>query len=228
LYLLVPLIGVAAILFYLAGNVPTGKIDQSLSANGIEVATDGEIIGGKGASASYLLLFSARQIVTLSMALAMQCVIIDVVALQTRFFLRTVGPVITLMIVQSKGWPHIIFWWSIWNFALNYGKGAFAHHWAFYQDWIDLFNATNPSGSITTNVWYRKCLVIGVSVSLVVTVKRFLVGLHLGRKQFSHFGEQLAKVMNKMFLLSEVAALAKYMEKTKGSEEKKPMSIPAE
>jgi len=228
LYLLVPLIGVAAILFYLAGNVPTGKIDQSLSANGIQVATDGEIIDEKGASASYSLLFSARQIVTLSMALAMQCVIIDVVALQTRFFLRTVGPVITLMIVQSKGWPHIVFWWSIWNFAMNYGKGAFAHHWAFYQDWIDLFNAANPSGSIPTNEWYKRCLVIGVSVSLVVTVKRFLVGLHLGRKQFSHFGEQLAKVMNKMFLLSEVAALGKYLEKTKGSEDKKPMSIPAE
>lgn len=133
LYLLVPLISIAAILFYFAGNVPTGK-------NG-----DGGGAAEQGASASYILFFCARQIITLSMALAMQCVIIDIIALQTRFFLRTVGPVITLLIVQSKGWPHIVFWWTIFNYAMNFGDGGFAHHWLFYQDLIDLFNSTNPS-----------------------------------------------------------------------------------
>jgi len=232
LYLLVPLISIAAILFYLADNVPTGK-NGGTSGSGVvvnddeEVIVDGILVVQDRASASYILLFCARQIITLSMALALQCVIIDIIALRTRLFLRTVGPVITLLIVQSKGWPHILFWWSVANLAMNYGDGAFAHHWGFYQDWIDLFNERNPSGSITSNAWYEKCLVIGVSVSVVVAIKRFLVGLYLGRKQFSHYGEQLAKVMNKMLVVSEVAALARFIEKAKNSDHK-PMSIPSE
>lgn len=60
----------------------------------------------------------------------------------------------------------------------------------------------------------------------MVAIKRFLVGLHLGRKQFMHHGEQLAKVMNKMLVVSEVAALAKYLEKAAGSEHKP--AIPSE
>jgi len=221
LYLLIPLIGVAAILFYLAGNVPTGTNDSE------ERVDDDEEIEEKGASASYILLFTARLIITLSLALAIQFLVIDVVALQTRFFLRTVGPVITLLIVQSKGWPHIVFWWVILNFSMNYGDHAFAHHWAFYQDFVDLFNSTNPSGAITYSDWYRRCLVIGISVSIVVTIKRFLLGLYLGRKQFSHYGELLGKVLNKMLLVSEVARLAKFIEKT-AKTENTPVVMPSE
>ena len=221
LYLLIPLIGVAAILFYLADNVPTGKND------GENPVDDDTVVEEKGASASYILLFTARLTITLSLALAIQFLVIDVVALQTRFFLRTVGPVITLLIVQSKGWPHIVFWWVIANFSMNYGDGAFAHHWAFYQNFVDLFNSTNPSGAITYSDWYRRCLVVGISVSIVVTIKRFLIGLYLGRKQFSHYGELLGKVLNKMLLVSEVARLAKFIEKTAKTEDK-PAAMPSE
>lgn len=48
-----------------------------------------------------------------------------------------------------------------------------------------------------------------VIVSFVTALKRFLVGLYLGRQTFHHFGAQLAKVMNKMVLIAEVATISK-------------------
>ena len=90
LYIVVPLTGIAAILFYLSGNPSTG------------VSPDGS--PGSKASASWWLLFTVRQVVTLSMALAMQGLIIDFLSLGTKTMLRLTGPVLTLLIVQSKGW----------------------------------------------------------------------------------------------------------------------------
>jgi hypothetical protein len=200
----VPLTGIAAILFYFFDNPPTGKNK--------DYGDDDE---STEASASYILLFCCRQIITFSTALALQGFVIDFLALNTRVLLRTVGPVLTLMIVQSKGWPHILFWWTILDFGMLSGTSAFADHWLFYQDAINLFNATNPSGNIANNEWYLKCLAVGLSLSLVVAVKRFLIGIYLGRQQYSHYGGQLAKVMGKMFLVSEVASLARHLEKSR-------------
>lgn len=62
--------------------------------------------------------------------------------------------------------------------------------------------------------WNRRILLMMVTVSLAVAAKRFLMGLYLGRKTFHHFGGQLAKVMNKMVLIAEVAQLSKRLQKS--------------
>jgi hypothetical protein len=67
-----------------------------------------------------------------------------------------------------------------------------------------------------------RVLIIGIAVSLAVALKRFAVGLYLGRQTFGHYGEQLAEVMNNMLLIGEVAQLAKKIDRSlrirKGSE----------
>lgn len=114
LYVIIPLTGIAAILYYLVNNPPTG------------ISQDGS--SGSKASTSWWLLFVARQVITFSLALLMQLLLIDFLALGTRIVLRLCGPILTLLIVQSKGYPFVIFWWSIFDFSMLYG-GEFARHW---------------------------------------------------------------------------------------------------
>jgi hypothetical protein len=175
LYLMFPALGIAAILYYFCENPPTGKGGDKDSSKA-------------GASASWWLLFMCvRQVITFSLALGMQGVMIDFLSLGSRVMLRLVGPVITLLIVTAKGWPFIVFWWAIFDFAMLHGEGAFAKHWAFWQDAIDMFNSNNPSGNIVNNEWNTRVLSIAISVSVVVAVKRFVVGLYLGRQTFCKF-----------------------------------------
>ena len=202
LYFVIPLVGIAAILYYFAENPPTGHRDEETSATDTERA-----------SASYILLFCCRQLVTFSLAFATQVFIIDFIALNTRIMLNLVGPVLTLLVVQSKGWPFMLLWWSIYDFALLAGDYPFTHHWVYFQSTIGLFSEDNPSGQLVDNEWYWRALTIATSISLVVSVKRFLVGLYLGRATFAHYGKPLAKVMSKMLLVGEVASFAKDVER---------------
>jgi hypothetical protein len=93
-YVTCPLTGTASILFYLAGNPPTGKSE------------DGD--PGPNPSASWWLLFVVRQVVTFSIGLGLQSLFIDILCVGTRFMVHILGPVLTLLIVQSKGWPFVL------------------------------------------------------------------------------------------------------------------------
>ena len=48
----------------------------------------------------------------------------------------------------------------------------------------------------------RRILLTAITVSAVVAVKRFVVGLWFGRQTFNNFGQDLAKVMKQMVLVS--------------------------
>jgi hypothetical protein len=58
---------------------------------------------GAGASVSWWLLFILRQTITFSMAMLTQAFMIDYLTLGCQFVLRCFGPLITLLMVQSKG-----------------------------------------------------------------------------------------------------------------------------
>jgi hypothetical protein len=125
LFVMVPATGIASILFYLAGNPPCNfETCTKADSNGI-FNNDYHI-----ASASWWLLFiCCRQVVTFSMARAMESFTIDYVAIRTRWAVRFFGPYVTLCIVQSKGWPCTLFFWAFFDFVLLYGDNRFANHW---------------------------------------------------------------------------------------------------
>jgi hypothetical protein len=211
IYLVLPLVGIAAILFHVADNPPTGK---------------GPDFETTIPSAAWWLLFIVRQVCTFSLAKMMETFIVDFLSLQTQFTLRVFGPVVTLLVVQSKGWPFMMTMWGIWDFALLAGDHSFARHWLYWQDVWGLFNEKNPAGDVASSLAYFRILAVAVSVGCVVSVKRLAVGLYLGRQTFSNFSTQLGQVMNKMLLVSEVAVLAKDIElKSWNQEEKKARGI---
>lgn len=175
LYLMLPATGIAMILYYFCENPPTGKGGESADVNNPE---------GKASVSWWLVFMCVRQVITFSLALGMQGILIDFLCLGSRVMLRLAGPLLTLMIVQSKGWPHVAFWWAIFDFTMLHGDGAFAKHWAFWQEWIDVFNENNPSGHIVDNEWNTRILTITICVSVVASMKRFVIGLYLGRQTF--------------------------------------------
>ncbi|CAJ1888982.1 unnamed protein product [Cylindrotheca closterium] len=189
--LLLVLTAIAAILYYFAGN---------------PVAMEGQ------ASVSWYLLFCARQVITLSLALASQVIIIDFLCVSTKFLLRLMGQYLTLLLIMSKGWPFVTFMWSLYNFAMLYGNRPFSKHWGFFLS-IGLVNESNPSGDVVQSVWNGKVLFIALFLSIATTLKRFIVGLYLGRQTFGHYGPKLATVMQKMLVVSKVGYLAKKLEK---------------
>jgi hypothetical protein len=69
------------------------------------------------------------QIITLSFAGLTEDIIVDFFAIRTSIGVRSLGPFVTLFLVQSKGWPFILFFWSLYDLALLYGGHSFADHW---------------------------------------------------------------------------------------------------
>ena len=100
------------------------------------------------------MLFFVRQVFILLCVKSGEILTIDILALRTPLFLRTVGSFATLMIVQARGWPYVLTFWSLSDFCFLFGNHAFARHWLFWQDWIDLFNESNPAGSFLHSVLY--------------------------------------------------------------------------
>jgi hypothetical protein len=126
-----------------------------------------------------------RQIITLSIALLLQLVIVDFLSVGTRATLRVFGPVMTLLIVQSRGWPFVFFWWSILDFAFIQEDRERSRHWLFWQNYVGLFNSDNPSGNMVNDPIYTRILILTAVISVLVAIKRFAVGLWLSRNTFS-------------------------------------------
>ena len=103
LYVLVPLLGISGILFYWGGN-PVGPMNGSWS---------------------WWLIFVARILICLVLSQLTQFIIIDFICLETQIAVRFIGRLFTLMAVQSKGWPVLSIFWSMWQFILLHGSPTY-------------------------------------------------------------------------------------------------------
>lgn len=124
LWIILPAVTIAGILFYLAGNPPTGRVDLNATAWNDELTNlDGNPIDPGKASASYWLLYiCVRKLVTFSLAQAAQLFIIDFMCLGRRWASQYLGPITTLLIVQSRGWPFLLTFWCVFDLGMNSGK----------------------------------------------------------------------------------------------------------
>jgi hypothetical protein len=229
-YLIFPATSIAAVLFDIFSN-PRMKVGYNLDNDSYP-------------SVSWFILFlCVRQAITFSLARANEMLMIDLVALKTRLMIRVVGPLITLVVVQSKGWQFMLTWWAIYDLCMLSGDGKFANHWMSYQDVVELFNDTNPSGNIPNSYWNFRILYVALILGLIVALKTFFMILvadsivsmkrqllslqpqrhphHLFRVVFAAiYGSKLAAVIHKMIVISQVAvaALARQLE-SEGSDQ---------
>ena len=103
-FLILPALGISTLLFYVFENPHTGVNESDGDAlENIETQSPSK---NEAASVSWWLLFLfVRQVITLSMALVTQAILIDFLVIGSWMFLRFFGPVFTLLMAQSKGWP---------------------------------------------------------------------------------------------------------------------------
>ncbi len=104
LYLALPSLGTAAILFYLVGNPPTGVLaNNGNPIDGKLLNTNGEIVDPNVTSVSFYLVFAGvRQVVTFTLAMGTQLVLIDFLAID-RGYLFKLGSRLPLFIMQARG-----------------------------------------------------------------------------------------------------------------------------
>ena len=170
---------------FVAGDVNATLAPTPKPGSLDEAVQDFLVCPGLGASVSWWFLFlGVRQVLTFTLALVTQSIVIDYMALSSRLFLDWLGPIVTLLVVQSKGWPFILVTWAAFDLILLSGDRDFAHHWGFWQDWIGLFNEDNPSGNVVSNDWNFTILVNAILIGCAVAGKRLVVGLFLGRQTF--------------------------------------------
>jgi hypothetical protein len=189
LYLWIPSAAAACILWYFFDNAPTGKgpfaTGSAAAINSTAVDTHPVAKIQQKASISWWIIFIAfREVGILIMSKCVEAVIVDFLAIQTRAILRSLGPVITLLLVQSKGWPFLLSCWGVLNFLLVAGDKHFNRHWLFFQHFWGLLNENNPSGDVTNTLWFKRICAIASSVGAAVAAKRVAVGIYLGRQTF--------------------------------------------
>ncbi|KAL7557212.1 hypothetical protein ACA910_001280 [Epithemia clementina (nom. ined.)] len=201
--LVLPSMAAAVILFYFVDNPPTGRC-----TNNTTCGLDSQ--GNPEASISWWFLFlGVRQVITWLLARASDVFFFDWLVLQHPRLIRLLGPKISLIIIQSKGWPSVIFWWALWDVMILQGKGEFNRHWLYWQNEIKVFTAENPSGDIPNSDTYRDVLITMFVVAVAVSIKRYFIGLHLGRRLYLRFNDRLIVLMEEIALISELALWAR-------------------
>ena len=78
----------------------------------------------------------------------------------------------------------VLIFWGIYDLILLAGPSRLANHWGYWQDYVGLFNAENPSGNVTGNALYLQILQVAIGVGVAVSLKRLAVGMFLGRQTF--------------------------------------------
>lgn len=174
LYVFLPTIGTSMLIFHAFGN-------PRITVGCLTVKDHPDPCPSLSWFLNFLLI---RQFIAYSLARATEILIIDFVALKTNLFLRVLGPIPTLMFVQSKGWPFHLSSWAFYSMILNSGANKFARHWLFYQHGLRLFNDNNPAGDIPNSWLNYRILQLAFVFGGVIGVKRFLVGLYLGKRTY--------------------------------------------
>ena len=191
-----PLMGLAYVFYYYLGN-PSVPMDFLSNTNSV---------------AWYALLIT-RWLVTWTLARCTQYWLI-VATLRTRIMTICTGPFVTLMAMQSIGWPFVCLSWGLWNLVLVYGNHTFCQHWLWFTD-VALFSSErNPDNDrILESELYGKLILSMIAIGFLSGIKRTAMALFLSRRMLVYFKAQLEDVLYQMRLVTGVAGLA--METTK-------------
>lgn len=180
----VPALAVSAFLFYHLGN-PSPQVF------------------GNDSSLSWWILFGLRNYMTLQLAYGTEYVLVDVLASRSTLLLEVVGPLITLYIIQAKGWPLVSNFWGLWSLALiQNGEG-----WLAWTE-IEMFSSDNHDGGIPSGDRYLQVLKSLITIGAAVTIKRTVLAMYLGRRIYFHYKKKVERVMLEMLLITEVSDLS--------------------
>jgi len=189
--IIIPLLAIAAFFFYTLGNPSLDFLPSD-------------------ATLSYWCLFLLRNCITLMLAYVTEYLVVDVFITKSPLALELVGPLPSLYIMNSKGWPFITTSWAVWNKLLiceKLHKTLFEENWLFFTG-IDMFTAENNSGNIAESEFYAHFLLALFLVGILTAAKRTTVSIFMTCRLVAHYKPKLQSLMGSMVLLTDVADLA--------------------
>mmetsp|Transcript_83 Transcript_83/g.359 ORF Transcript_83/g.359 Transcript_83/m.359 type:complete len:904 (+) Transcript_83:147-2858(+) len=199
-FVVLPSLAIAFVLFYGVENPPTGYCDSPLDAD------PNNPCNGEEASGSWWILFiGCRHVMIYLLAKLSDTFFIDFVLLQHAGIVRLLGPRVTLILVQAKGWPSLMWNWGVYTSLLLYGTNSFANHWLYFQNGLRIFNDENPSGTVTSAASYGGLILIAYLVPITVCLKRHSLGLHMGARLYVRYNERLQNVLLHVLLITELS-----------------------
>lgn len=130
---------------------------------------------------SWWLNFAGRQLLTLEMARMAQFLIIDGLTLRSKLVIQLGGPLLTLLAIQSRGWPFLLSAWSLIDLIMLHGDTKFPRNW-FYWTGLDIYSSKVTGIYILNSELYFRSLMCLLVVGSCVSVKRSAVAIYFGRK----------------------------------------------
>jgi len=168
------------------------------------------------ASIAWWLNFAARQCVTLDFARLIQWIVIDGLILTSRRAVSLIGPLSSLVAINSKGWPFICMAWATIDLFALHGTHEFQQHWLHFTG-IKFYMYSNSGLYVLGSAVYLRFLFAVIVAGMATAAKRTVVALYFGRRTFADFKPRLEKLLREIIVLSEIAELAEeaaYLEET--------------
>jgi hypothetical protein len=191
-YVTFPALVVAAILYYGVGNPALDFMPQD-------------------STISWWLLFFARQGVTFEIAVILQHVVVEGLALRTKWLVFAFGPLVTLGFIQAKGWPLIAVLWSLIDLCVLHGDNVWQQNWFYFLE-IGLFSQKNKGGDFLYTDFYLSLLLAMLLAGFCHAVKRTSVAMSFGKRTLFTYKARLEKILTEIVLITEVAELANELE----------------
>lgn len=185
-YIVLPCMIVSFVLFYWVSNIALDFMPGT-------------------APLSWWLLFVARQVVTMELAMVLQHLVVEGLALRTKWLVLAFGPLITLGVIQAKGWPLVAIFWSITDLCLLHGPHPFQQNWLYFLN-VGLFS---QKGAFLESEFYLGLLLSMLLAGTCHAVKRTTVALSFGKQTLVQYKARMEKILTDIVLITEVAQLAK-------------------
>mmetsp|Transcript_5448 Transcript_5448/g.9996 ORF Transcript_5448/g.9996 Transcript_5448/m.9996 type:complete len:200 (+) Transcript_5448:92-691(+) len=132
---------------------------------------------------SWWLNFVARQCFIFDLARVLQYLVIDKIVLSLRVAVQFLGPLFTLFVIQSRGWPFIL---ATWGLIDSWFVTNIQHHWLFYSD---------PCSQIRDQIAYSRVLWSIFLAGVMEPAKRTAVAMYFGKRTFAEFKPRLEHIL---------------------------------
>ena len=96
---------------------------------------------------------------------------------------KFLGPLITILAIQSKGWPFVVASWGVWDMLLLHGDNEFQQHWLYFTG-IRIYSTANSGSYILASESYLRVLLAMVVAGVATAVKRTAVTIYFGKRNF--------------------------------------------
>jgi len=157
------------------------------------------------ASISWWLIFFVRQMLTLQLAIIIEHIFCDIIALRSTLSVKLLGPLLTLALCNAEGWPFIVTCWGFIDVCILHGDQPFILNWLYFLN-IDMLSGHDAG--ILNSPLYTRILLGVLFVGTATIIKRTYMALYFGKRMFLHFRNRTEKILTRMQIFSQLAHVA--------------------